>query len=162
MVAARLENDGVSYSFSRSPDLGGLIVRARNQDIITLDNGRREVWSRRLPERRLRVVLLQSPQYERANLEWFFEDIAEGALNYFDFVVEGSSKEVYQCGAEINGAVLLCGATVDGQTFKCGQRVVHDEYRWNRVRFAADSLSVSDSNEANYDIEFELIQELDQ
>lgn len=160
-MVARFEKDGISYPLSRDPDLGGMIVRARNQDIITLDSGRREVWTRKTPERRLRVVLVNSPQDERANLEWFFYDIAQGALNFFDYVSEGTSKEVYQCGAEINGSVLKCGATIDGATMKCGQRIVHDEYRWNNVRFASDTLSVIDANEANFNIEFELVQELD-
>ena len=160
-MADRFIYNGTSYALSRRFDLGGSLARSRGNELIRLDSGRRSSYTRRIPERVIRLRLEAASRADRALVERFFYDVVQGSRFRFDLVLTGAWREVVQCGAQISAATLLCGQSVDGATLKCGQWITADEYRYNNCRFAEDNLSTVDMLDENADLELEIVQELD-
>lgn len=157
----KLRYNGVDYEFSRRFGLGGELARTRSEDIVRLDSGRRVSFSRRVPERMLRIVINLADRADRATLEQFFYYVSRGRQRTFDVIMTGAWREVIRAGAVIDGNVITCGMQLNGQTIKCGQWATQDTYTYQNCRFEDSALAIPDIHDENTDLEFTLVQELE-
>lgn len=160
-MADKFVFNGVDYSISRRFNLGGRLGRSLGNEFVPLDSGRRTSYSRRTKSKSLRLILRLADLSDREIIERFFYEIAEGGKNKFDLVMSGNHREVAQCGAVVDGSTIVCGQQINGSTIKCGQWIKADTYTFKDVYFVEDSLFVDDSDDENFDIEFDILQELD-